>query len=289
VSGHRTARELAWPDLVWSHFSRPRLGQFDERVAAAATAGFAGIGLYVQEYARLRDAEGRSPADIRARLDDHGIVIAEVEVARGWWATEGPERDLAAGLEGLAFEMADEFGVRYLQAIGPYDCPFDQAVQGFARLCDAAAEHGLLVGIEWLPYTNIATAADAARIVHAADRPNGGYCPDIWHHVRGDGDLSSIRALDPMRVFAVQMNDGPLVAIDDDYKADCLAHRVAPGDGEFDCVEFVRTLAEMGVTAPISLEVANTTLWAEPAETTARAAHDGMRRVLDAAQHRATG
>ena len=43
----RDPRMLAWPDLVWSHFSRPRFGNFEERLDAAAAAGFAGIGLYL--------------------------------------------------------------------------------------------------------------------------------------------------------------------------------------------------------------------------------------------------
>ena len=46
---------LAWPDLVWSHFSRPRFGGFDERVAAASVAGFKGLGLYLFDYRRMRD------------------------------------------------------------------------------------------------------------------------------------------------------------------------------------------------------------------------------------------
>jgi sugar phosphate isomerase/epimerase len=277
----RTARDLAWPDLVWSHFSRPRFGQFDERVAAAARAGFAGIGLYVHEYARLRDEEGRSNDDIAAVLDEHGIVLADAEVARGWWATDGPARDECRQIEALAYEMADAFGVRYLQAIGSYDCPFDQAVEGFAGLCDRAGEHGLLVGIEWLPYTNIANAADAATIVEAAGRVNGGYCADIWHHTRGGDDLAALRALAPERVFAVQMNDGPRQPVPlDEYKPDCLAHRVPPGEGEFDTIGFLRTLAEMGVTAPFSLEVCNTALWEGPIDEAARVAADAMRNVL---------
>ncbi len=243
----------------------------------------AGIGLFVLEYERLRDEEQRTAADLRAVLDQHGVVLADVEVAVGWWATEGPVRDQARRLEALAFEMADEFGVRYLQAIGPYECGLDQAAEGFAGLCDRAAEHGLLVGIEWLPFTNIVTAADAQAIVRAADRPNGGYCADIWHHARGANDLGLITSLEPERVFAIQMNDGTKAARLDDYKADCLAHRLPPGDGEFDCIGFIRTLREMGVDAPISLEVCSTELWAAPPEVAARAAADGMRRVLAAA------
>ena len=280
----RTARHLRWPDLVWSHFSRPRFGNFDERVAAAASAGFAGIGLFVDEYARLRDEEGRTKADLRAVLERHGVVLADVEVARGWWAAPGGDDDAvfqqAQRLERLAFEMADGFGVRYLQAIGPYDCEPEQAIAGFAGLCDRAAEHGLLVGIEWLPYTNIASAADAQQIVVAADRANGGYCVDIWHHTRGANDVAQIAALEPERIFAVQMNDGTLLPHDADYKRDCLANRVPPGEGEFDCVGFVSLLQQMGVTAPISVEVCSAELWAQPAGVAAAAAADGMRRVL---------
>src|SRR5262245_13534139 len=195
------ARQLAFPDLVWSHFSRPRFGEFDARVAAAASAGMAGIGLYVFEYARLRDEEERSPADIRAVLDRHGIVLADAEVIRGWWATSGEAQEESLRIESLAWEMADEFGIRYLQAIGPYECSPEQAADGFGELCDRAAEHGVLVGIEPLPYTNIANASDAQAVVRAAGRANGGYCVDIWHHTRGANDLDEITALEPDRVF----------------------------------------------------------------------------------------
>lgn len=277
------ARQLAFPDLVWSHFSRQRFGAFDERVAAASAAGMSGIGLYVFEYARLRDEERRSPADIRTVLDGHGIALADAEVVRGWWATEGEAWAECGRIESLVWEMADEFGLRYLQAIGPYEGSLEQAADGFGSLCDRADEHGVLVGIEPLPYTNIATAADAQAIVRAAGRSNGGYCVDIWHHARGANDLGMITRLEPDRVFAIQMNDGTLTPAVGDYKVDCLANRLPPGQGEFDCVGFVRTLVAMGVTAPISLEVCSTELWDAPADVAARAAADGMRGVLRAA------
>lgn len=280
----RDPRSLGFPDLVWSHFSRPRFGAFDERLAAAAAAGMAGIGLYVHEYARLRDEEGRSPADIRRVLEEHDVAIADAEVARGWWADDGEAARECRTVEALAYEMADEFGVRYLQAIGPYDGGFEQAVDGFGRLCDRAAVHGLLVGIEWLPFTNIADAADAQSIVRACGRPNAGYCADIWHHERGADDLAMIAALEPERIFAIQMNDGTRTPGLDDYKADCLANRLPPGDGEFDVIGFIRLMREMGVDAPISLEVPSTELWNGPAEDAARAAADGMRRVLAVAE-----
>lgn len=279
------ARGLQWPDLVWSHFSRPPLGGFDERVAAAAAAGFAGIGLFTGEYARLRDEEGRTADDLGRVLATHDVVLAEVEAISGWWTDEGPEADRCRAAEALAYELADALGVRYLQVIGGSGHGLgDDVAERFGALCDRAADHGLLVGIEWLPFTDIATAADAARIIAATDRPNGGYCIDLWHHVRGATTDDMLRELDPDRIFAVQLDDGTLEPIDPDldYKSDCLVHRLPPGEGEFDVVAFLRLLRGLGVTAPLSAEVCSAELWEAPVEVAARRSADGLRACLTA-------
>lgn len=277
----KPASDLAFPDLVWSHFSRPRFGQFDERVAAAGKAGMQGIGLYIPEYSRLLAEEKRTPHDIRTVLRSNGVVLSDIEVASNWWAIAGAEFEAAQEQQAVAFEMADEFGVRYLQAIGPYNCELAQATEQFGVLCDRAAEHGLLVGIEWLPFTNIKDPRDAAAIVEGAARPNGGYCVDIWHHVRGANDIKMIQELDPARVFSIQVNDGLKKPAGDDYKADCLANRLPPGQGEFEVANFLRVLLEMGVDAPLSLEVCSTDLWAVSADRAAKQSADAMKAVLD--------
>jgi sugar phosphate isomerase/epimerase len=279
----RTAHDLAWPDLVWSHFSRPRYGGFDERVAAAAAAGFAGIGLYALEYRRLRCEEGRSAADIRSLVADSGLVVSEIDTVRGWSTGDGGPTLECRELEEIVYEMADELGCRRVQAIGPYAGSVQEAATGLAALSDRAAAHGLLVGIEFLPHTNIRTADEARALVEAANRPNAGYCVDIWHHKRGADDDSQLRSLPPERVFAVQMSDGTRAPVLDDYIQECMTHRMPPGQGNFDCEGFVRLLDGMGVRAPISVEICSTDMWAAPAVESAHRAADGMRAVLAAA------
>jgi sugar phosphate isomerase/epimerase len=281
--GRRDAHDLRSDDLVLSYFSLARYSDFDERLQAAAAAGFAGIGMFVLDYQRLRDDVGLRSSDIRAKLDGAGLCIAEIEVMRGW-APSGEPAAQSRAMEALAFEMADEFGGRYLQAIGPYEGTVADAARGFGGLCDRAAEHDLLVGIEWVPFTNIRTAADALAIVAAADRPNGGLCVDIWHHIRGAADESMIRALPPERIFAVQLSDGPLTPQQDDYYTDCLDNRVPPGQGEFDVAGFVAVLDAMGVEAPISLEVCSARLRDGSADEAARQAAEAMHRVLATAR-----
>jgi len=56
-------------------------------------------------------------------------------------------------------------------------------------------------------------------------------------------------------IRCVQLNDGPLVPVDPDYKTDCLCNRLAPGEGEMDVVGVVAQLTAMGVDVPWTVEV----------------------------------
>jgi sugar phosphate isomerase/epimerase len=184
----------------------------------------------------------------------------------------------------VVWELVDAFESGYVQAIGPYEGTLADAANAFGALCDRAADHGAVVGLEFLPFTNIVDAADALAIVERADRPNGGVCVDIWHHARGANDLDLIRAIPPELITGVQMSDGPAAPTLADYKDDCLRHRVPPGEGDFDAERFVGTLIDMGVALPWSLEVCNDDVWGQPGGEHVRRVAEGMRNVLAAAR-----
>ena len=272
-------------DLILSHFSLGRFRPFEERVRAAAEAGFAAMGLYIGEYQRLR-AEGASDADLRSVLDHHGMRIVEIEALRGWSAT-GPERDAYLETERAAFAMSDALGPgHHVQVIGPYAGTLDDAAEAFAGVCDRAAEHGLAAAIEFLPeMTNIPDAATAMQVVARAGRANGGICLDCWHHFRGANDDDMLRAIPAERIFTVQFNDGPRQRVDPDYYTDCTRYRVLPGDGDFDLAGFLGLLDEMGVRLPLSIEVMSADLLRRPAGESARLMADATRAVL-AERHR---
>ena len=263
-------------ELVLSHFSLAREFPIEDRVHLAAANGFAGIGLYIGYYQRL-EAEGLSPAALRELLARHGICLAEIEVIPGLGA-DGAGGERAAEMEATAFRMADEFGCRYMQVIGPAALPIAEAARAFAAMCDRAADHGLVVGLEFLPFTDIVTVHDARAIVEAAARPNGGICVDIWHHERGARDLAAIAALPGELITGIQINDGARVPVEPDYYTDCLANRVAPGAGEFDVAGFIEAVRSTGTQVPMSLEVCNAEGWREP-ERHVRAIADGMRSL----------
>jgi len=274
----RSARELGPADLVWDHFSRPRGDDVVARVHAAAAAGYAAIGLFLGAWAALRERPDELDR-VDAALEETGLVVANIETLRGW-AGAGPEEDLRRQ-EALAYEMTDRFGCRYVQVIGDAAGPLDGAAAGFAALCDRAGDHGLLVGLEWVPsMTNIGDASTALRIVTEADRPNGGLCVDSWHFTRSTNDLDDLRAIPGALVVATQWNDGTISPQDPDYYTDTLANRVVPGEGEFSLVDIVRILDGNGSTAPLGIEVCSAALWAAPVEVAARRGADAMRQVL---------
>ena len=290
MARQRSPRDLNSSDLVLSYFSLDRQHPMEHRVAAAASAGFAGIGMYIGEYQRLQ-REGLAGGWLDEILDRHRMCIAEIEVVRGW-AQQGEAYDACLSMEASAWEMADRFGCRYLQAIGPYDGTIEDAGRAYGSLCDRAAEHGLVVGLEFLPFTNIITASDALRMVEVADRPNGGVCVDIWHHQRGANDLSMVQAIPAEKVTGVQMSDGTLLPKDpahQDYVQDCLRNRVPPGAGEFEELNFVRALIDLGVDVPWGMEVCNDSVWGRPEESVqhVQAVADGMRAVLAEARGKA--
>ncbi len=278
----RTARELGPSDLVWDHFSRPRGDEVLPRIHAAAAAGYSAIGVFLGAWAKLRDR----PAELErvdAALDETGLVVANIETLRGW-AVPGAD-EACRQQEALAYEMADRWGCRYVQVIGDAAGPLDRAAEGFAALCDRAADHGLLVGLEWVPsMTNIGDSTTALQIVLDADRANGGLCVDSWHFTRSTNDLDHLRAIPGDKVIATQWNDGTVAAQLDDYYTDCLTNRVPPGEGEFALVEIVQILDAAGSTAPIGVEVCSADLWAGPIDRAAQVSADAMRRVLTAAR-----
>ena len=281
--------DLGPDDLILSHFSLGRFRPFEERVRAAAEAGFAAMGLYIGDYQRLK-AQGASDADLRAVLNHHGLRIVEIEALRGWSATgkAGQDRDAYLKAETEVFTMSDALGPgHHVQVIGPYTGTLDDAAQAFAGVCDRAAEHGLAAAIEFLPeMTNIPDAATAMQIVTKAGRPNGGICLDSWHHFRGANDDDMLRAIPAAAIFTVQFDDGPAKRVDPDYYTDCTRHREVPGDGDFDLTGFLRLVAEMGVRLPLSVEVMSAKLQDQTAGEITQRLADATRAVLTAAGRR---
>jgi sugar phosphate isomerase/epimerase len=268
----------------------PRHTPFLDRLQAASGAGFSGISLWGRDYGEARN-EGYRDADLQSMVDDHGLAVAELDPA--WWWTPGaqdvhipPELDpvdiFRFGVDEI-MRIAELFGARSINAVDVLggDWTHEEGAAGFADLCDRAAEHGLLVHLEWLAWSKVPDLVTALEIVTLADRPNGGLNIDTWHCARTGTTTAQLRAVPADRLLAIQIDDGPAVAEDDLVDA-TLHHRRLPGEGDFDLIGYLRALNDAGSAAPLGVEVFSDELHSLGAAEAARRAGDAARRLLDA-------
>lgn len=255
---------------------------FGERLAAAVGAGYDGIGLR-PTHVKAELAEGLSYDDLRARLSDSGLELVEVGFVAGWW------RDGEAGEKAVAHErglhlLSDRLGgARHLMAIsGPYDEPLAVMAERFAGVCDRAAEHGLRVGLECLPWTGIPDLATGWEIVSTAGRDNGGVVLDTWHFRRGGSSTDTLRAIPPERIIAIQLSDGRYDVVEG-HLEDTFTRRELPGDGDFALGELLGLVRELGISAPVGVEVLSDSMRALPVGERARVGLEATRRLLEPA------
>jgi sugar phosphate isomerase/epimerase len=262
---------------------------FRQRLAAARAGGFSALSLWGRDYQAARD-EGLSDRDIRLLLADHGLAVAELDPA--WWWPPGasrisvpPELDVERIFgfgERELFAVADAVGARSLNAVDVFGGTWslDEAAAAFAGLCDRAAEHGLLVHLEFLPWSRFPDLATAWQVVRGADRPNGGLMLDAWHYFRSDPDGTLLRSIPGASILGVQLCDAPAVPEPEPLQA-TLHARLLPGQGGLALPTLLTDLRATGTSAPLGVEVFSDALHALPPEEAGRSAGLALRAVLD--------
>jgi sugar phosphate isomerase/epimerase len=253
------ARATTLADATLSFHS---LGEVEPavRAAAAAAAGFRKVGLSIRRTrAWLSDHPITELTDL---LDEHGLVCGELEALI-------PMRAVPDQHAEFALDLARVLDAPLIQLVGPYDGTTDDAVTRLSDLGHLFAGEGRSLSLEFLPWTNVPSAAAAADLLTQVGDPTIGMCVDLWHLYRSGGAPSDLDQLWP-RVVSIQLDDGPLVPDVPDLFTDCTHYRRLPGDGEFD---IVTVLAEAARNAPgysLSVEVISDDLMRLPVDEVAR-------------------
>ena len=259
-----------------------------ELCAAAAAGGFQAISLFPQLYDEAR-ASGLSDADIRHLLEDHGLEIAEHDALLSW-LPGGPSAEQLSDELGRAlfsrtaddfFRIADAIGGRSLNVAQafPANVDIDAAAEALAPVCEGAAGCGLLVSLEFLPWTDVPDPATALAIAERTGHANAGVMVDSWHLFRGIGDMAALRALPGDRVVGVQLSDAPARATAVPT-VETLEARLVPGEGDIDLPALVRALDAIGSSAPLGVEVYSSRLAADDPLKVAPRVADATRTIL---------
>ncbi|REE04373.1 sugar phosphate isomerase/epimerase and 4-hydroxyphenylpyruvate domain-containing protein [Citricoccus muralis] len=229
-------------------------GTFEEKMRAAAEAGFDGIEVFEPDLV----ASPLSPEQVRDLAAELGLTLDLYQPFRD---LEGVEesvfQDNLRRLEGK-FQLMQRLGVDLIllcSNVGTATSWEDEvAVDQLRRAADLAAGYQIRIAYEALAWGRfVNTYEHAWSLVEQADRPNLGVCLDSFHILSRRGDVSGFRAIPGEKVFFVQMADAPIMLMD--VLSWSRHHRNFPGEGGFDLVTFMRELYATGYTGPISLEV----------------------------------
>lgn len=231
-------------------------GEFPEKLAAIAKAGFSGVEIFENDFLTY-DA---SPRDVAKMVADHGLDITLFQPFRDF---EGmPELHRARAFERAErkFEIMDELGTDLMlicSNVSPISLGgIDRAAADFQELGERAAKHGVRVGYEALAWgRHVNDHRDAWEVVRRANHANVGLILDSFHTLSRKIDPNSIRSIPGDKIFIVQLADAPLFDMDLLYWS--RHFRNMPCEGDLPVVDFMRAVAATGYTGPLSLEIFN--------------------------------
>jgi sugar phosphate isomerase/epimerase len=223
-------------------------------VDATAATGCTGISVTKRLRHVAASREGLSVADMLSMLVDRDLHVAECEGTPNWLSDPGPADDKVFGLDEiieLSVAMAAKgFVVFHDNRQGG---SIETFTDDFAVVCDRAAEHGLAVAIEFLPWSRIPTFADAVTIAQGAGRPNGRIVFDTWHHSHGPSRDLHVTPEQVALLHCVQIDDAR-PAETDDLLIETMMGRRIPGTGTLDLPYLLATLDAAGAACPVAVE-----------------------------------
>lgn len=260
-----------------------RTAPLAERLAAARETGYSALSLSPHDY-RVARAGGLSDGDIRAMVADAGLRVACFDPFTRWLPAWEPPADYSAaalavvGAEEADFlRAAEAVGAATMTVFEPFGVrwPDDVLAGSLAAVSRRAADAGLRVNLEFIPFLGIPDLAAAWRLVQLAQVPTIGLVLDTWHYFRGTPDDALLAAVPGERIGAVQVSDAAAEP-NGGLETDCLHHRLPSGDGAFPLDRVLRVLQATGGLHDVGPEVFSDAFDGRPAAVNAQHAKQGL-------------
>ncbi|MET0199840.1 MAG: sugar phosphate isomerase/epimerase, partial [Rhodococcus fascians] len=261
-------------------------GTLEDKLRAAAAAGFAGVELLEYDLVMSSWAPGR----VRDEARELGLAV---EVYQPFHVETLPTDLFPAELRRAEkkFDLLAALGARVLVC-----CPTrtdrgldddDLAVEQLRELARLAGRRGLRLAFEAVPWGRIRTLEHAWDIVRRVDDPALGLCLDSFHVLAVENDPTSVAPIPVDKIFHVQLADSTRLNMD--VREWSLHHRMFPGRGALDVAGFLGRIRSAGYVGPIALEVFNDVYQQEDPRHTAIDAMRSIRVLAETASSDGSG
>jgi 3-dehydroshikimate dehydratase len=271
-----TAAAAARPRVRRSIATVSLSGPLEEKLAAAAQAGFDGVEIFELDLVTCH----LPSAEIQRRACDLGLEIMLYQPFRDFEAVPDEVMRQNLGRAERKFELMTALGADLMLVCSNVSAAAiddDARAAGQLRqLAQRAGEHGIGIAFEALAWGRHINGFERAwRVVSAAGHPQLGLCLDSFHILSLGHATAAIRRIPAHKIFFVQLADAPLLSMDP--LAWSRHYRCFPGQGGFGLTGFMADVLAAGYHGPWSLEVFNDVFRQANAE---RTAVDGMRSLL---------
>jgi len=236
----------------------------EEEVDVAAKAGYQGIEPWHDKIRQFVE-RGGNLADLRKRIDDHGLLVEGI-VTFFQWAVDNENRR-AAGIEEMKRHMdwAQQLGTTSVAATASGIT--DTRVTDFRLLGDryrTILEIGDQTGVYpcleiWGAVQSLNSVSDAIAIAAWSGHAKAGLLLDVYHMFRGGSPFEGLSLLNGKAIVMFHVNDYPA-----DPPRERLQdmHRIYCGDGIAPWATIFKALRDVGYEGSLSFEVFNREYWA---------------------------
>ncbi|MDN6135275.1 MAG: TIM barrel protein [Brevibacterium sp.] len=250
-------------------------GTLEEKLRAAARAGFDGVEIFEQDLVVSPD----SPEAIAELARELGINLDLYQPFRDLEGVDEAQFKKNLARAEAKFRLMARLGIDTMLLCSNVSTATiaddGVVVQQLRRLGDLADGYGVDIAYEALAWGRFVSEYDHAwDLVKGADHPRIGTCLDSFHILSRNTDLSRIAEISGDKIFFLQLADAPALTMD--VLSWSRHHRVFPGEGAWDLSDFLTRVAATGYSGPVSLEVFNDSF---RQGDTNRTAVDGLRSL----------
>ncbi len=258
----------------------------DQVVDLAASVGYDGIEPWADELDR-HVKEGGSLADLKKRIADHGLAVANLIAFPEWIVNDPARRAQGYATATQAMNLALAIGCPRIAAPPAgardlTDISLSDAGERYRKLLEIGDESGVTPVLEfWGPSRTLSRLSEAVYVAIEADHPKASILADVYHMYKGASGHNGIRLLSAHALPVIHLNDYP-TNLSRDKITD--ADRVFPGDGGAPLREIFRDLRSIGFGGFLSLELFNRDYWSRDAVEVARIGLEKTRAVILASE-----
>ena len=262
---------------------------YESQLRVSSQAGFKAVGLHMirlEEYLY----SGHTLEDAKVCLTKYNLRPMEVVFMPDWVSARGRERkQVLARAEYICstMELMDS-PVLIANTLGEKQYDLALARDNFGELCRVASKYGIMIAMEYLPWTSLDTMKKAWDIVRAVNLPSGGIVLDTFHYFKGYPSQKELYEVPIEKIFIVHLDD--VEDADADLVTLTRKRRLAPGEGIFNFDEVLEYLFSKKYEGYYSLEILNRNHpHQDPVELTKRVRSSTEKLLADYAQRSQKG